>query len=94
VLVEPAQTSHGTGLLTNGIANWKSACVVIVYQLPIGHSAADAVVQAEPHATHQLVGTHRQSQHIPQWQLLPDELWAHIVSFLGTYDKLVRHFVP
>lgn len=66
----------------------------IVYQLSVGLSSAGAVVQAEAHATHQAVGTYRQSQHVPHWQLLPDELWAHIVSFLGTYDKLVRHFVP
>lgn len=25
-----------------------------------------------------------------RWQLLPDELWAHIATFMGTYDKMVR----
>ena len=29
-------------------------------------------------------------QHAARWQLLPNELWAHIATSLDTYDKMVR----
>lgn len=35
----------------------------------------------------QSTGVRRQPD--AHWQLLPDELWAHIATFLGTGDKMV-----